>query len=51
MAVPMKALPLIAVLVGVLALGATAATGVAREPDHALIARDILPPGQGANVP
>ena len=51
MAVPMKALSLIAVVVGVLALGATAATGVARPPDHALIARDILPPGQGANVP
>ena len=51
MAVPMKALPLIAVLAGVLALGATAATAVGREPDHALIARDILPPGQGANVP
>ena len=49
-AAPMKALPIIVVLACSLALGVTAATGVS-PPDHALLALDVLPPGQGANVP
>ena len=46
-----KAVPIIAALVGALALGVTAATGVLGPSDHALLALDVLPPGQGANVP
>jgi hypothetical protein len=49
-AVPTKALPILAALAGSLVLGVTAATGVG-PPDHALLALDVLPPGQGANVP
>jgi acyl-homoserine lactone acylase PvdQ len=49
--VPTKALPIIAALAGALALGVTAATGVVSPRDHALLALDILPPGQGANAP
>jgi acyl-homoserine lactone acylase PvdQ len=49
-AVPPRALPIIGALVAALALGVTSATGVS-PPDRALIALDILPPGQGANVP
>jgi acyl-homoserine lactone acylase PvdQ len=48
--VPTRALPIIAAVAGSLVLGVTAATGVS-PPDHALLALDVLPPGQGANVP
>jgi acyl-homoserine lactone acylase PvdQ len=50
MSVPMKALPILAALAGALAFGVAAATGVS-PPDHALLALDVLPPGQGANIP
>jgi acyl-homoserine lactone acylase PvdQ len=49
-AVPLKALLIVAALAGALALGVSAATGIS-PPDHALIALDVLPPGEGANTP
>jgi acyl-homoserine lactone acylase PvdQ len=49
--VPPKAVPLIAALAGALMLGVASATGVGTPSDHALLAVDVLPPGQGANVP
>jgi acyl-homoserine lactone acylase PvdQ len=49
--VPTKGLPIVAALASSLALGVTAATGVVGSRDHALLALDVLPPGQGANVP
>ena len=48
---PPKAVPLIAALAGALVLGVASATGVGTPSDHALLAVDVLPPGQGANVP
>ena len=44
---PTKALLLVSVLAGAIALGASAAA----PGDHALLALNILPPGEGANVP
>ncbi len=47
---PTRALPIIALLAAALVLGVAAATGE-RPADHALLALDVLPPGEGANVP
>ena len=45
---PKRALPISLLLAGVIAFGASAAAAPA---DHALLALNVLPPGQGANVP
>jgi acyl-homoserine lactone acylase PvdQ len=47
---PRQAIPIVAALAAALAFGVTAAIGVS-PPGHALLALDVLPPGQGANVP
>jgi acyl-homoserine lactone acylase PvdQ len=39
------------VAIATAALLAVAAAGAAPQPDHALLARNILPPGEGANLP